>query len=63
MRADGLSPDDSNADMFGYLRVDAGWLWKPKRLLIHTAPTAASVEISYGLMSVLPENTSARIVA
>ena len=29
-------------DMFGYLRVDAGWLWKPKRLLIHTAPTAAS---------------------
>jgi len=28
-------------DMFGYLRVDAGWLWKPKRLLIHTAPTAA----------------------
>jgi len=50
-------------DMFGYLRVDAGWLWKPKRLLIHTAPTAASVEIRYGLMSVLPENTSARIVA
>jgi len=37
MRADVLSPDDSNADMFGYLRVDAGWLWKPKRLLIHTA--------------------------
>jgi len=26
-------------DMFGYLRVDAGWLWKPKRLLIRTAPT------------------------
>ena len=45
MRADVLSPDDSNANMFGYLRVDAGWLWKPKRLLIHTAPTAASVEI------------------
>ena len=41
MRADVLSPDDSNANMFGYLRVDAGWLWKPKRLLIHTAPTAA----------------------
>ena len=38
MRADVLSPDDSNANMFGYLRVDAGWLWKPKRLLIHTAP-------------------------
>ena len=27
------------------------WQWKPKRLLIHTAPTTASVEIRYGLMS------------
>ena len=31
--------------------IENVWLWKAKRLLIHTAPTASSVEIRYGLMT------------
>jgi hypothetical protein len=31
--------------------IENFWLWKAKRLLILTAPTAASVEIRYGLMT------------
>ena len=66
MRYDLISPNDAvlfsviqfdaAANVVGFNEVSGApgenfWLWKPKRLLIHTAPTTASVEIRYGLMS------------
>jgi hypothetical protein len=46
--------DGGNAVGFDEIRGSFGenfWQWQPKRLQIHTAPTATSVRIRFGLVS------------